>query len=184
LLEEAGWTVRNGVLVSRESARPFELEILLGKPWLERIMLPYARNLERLGIKARIRTVDSAQYENRIGSFDFDAIVYRWGQSRSPGNEQAIYWGSAAADSPGSRNYAGIRNAAVDALIEHLAGARNRADLVAAARALDRVLLWAQYVVPLFHSKVDRIAYWNHLEHPDPVLAHGVQLDTWWAINP
>ena len=180
LLKQAGWQVRDLRLVEVATGRPFEFEILLVKPWLERVMLPYARQLAKLGIDARIRTVDTAQYQYRLTEYDYDAIVYQWGQSLSPGNEQAFYWGSRAADTPGSRNYAGIKQPVVDALIEQIAGARDRGSLVAATRALDRVLLWGHYVVPLFHMTVDRVAYWSHIARPTVTPLYGTQIDTWW----
>ena len=122
----------------------------------------------------------STPYQYRLTEYDFDAIVYQWGQSLSPGNEQAFYWGSRAADTPGSRNYAGIKEPVVDALIEQIAGARDRGSLVAATRALDRVLLWGHYVVPLFHMTVDRVAYWSHIARPTVTPLYGTQIDTWW----
>ncbi|MGN0904915.1 MAG: extracellular solute-binding protein [Alphaproteobacteria bacterium] len=183
LLEEAGWTVQDGVLKDREG-HPFVFEILLDSTsagaW-ERVALPYARNLKRLGIEAKVRTVDPTQYKNRTDSFDYDMIVHIWGQSTSPGNEQRYFWGSGAADMPGSQNYAGIKNPAVDALIEKIIEAKDRNALVAAVRALDRVLLWEYYVVPHWFSPVNRLVYWNKFGMPDVRLMKGVQLMSWWV---
>ena len=148
LLREAGYEVRNQKLVNAKTGEPLTVEFLIDQPELERIVLFYKPSLERLGIKMSLRTVDDAQYENRLRSWDFDIIVANWGQSLSPGNEQRDYWGSQAADQPGSRNLVGIKNPAVDALIERVIFAKNRAELVAATKALDRVLLWNHYVVP------------------------------------
>lgn len=183
LLEQAGWTVRDGVLKNAEG-QPFEFEILLDTAsagaW-ERITLPYVKNLQKLGIKATVRAVDMTQYNNRLAQFDYDMIVAVWGQSTSPGNEQRYFWGTAAADSAGSRNYAGIRDAAVDALIEKIIEAPDRQKLIAATRALDRVLLWNWYVVPHWHVPANRLVFWDKFGYPTDRLTKGVQLTTWWA---
>ncbi|MBI5165721.1 MAG: ABC transporter substrate-binding protein [Magnetospirillum sp.] len=179
LLEEAGWRVVDGRLV--KDGLPFRFEILLNSPTFERVMLPFARNLARLGIEAAVRTVDPTQYVNRVRGFDFDMIVHSWGQSLSPGNEQAMYWSSEAADSPGSRNVVGIKNPAVDALIAAVIAAPDRDSLVARTRALDRVLLWNHYVIPQWHIGYDRVAYWNKFGRPATVPMKGYQLFAWWA---
>ncbi|MEN8131188.1 MAG: extracellular solute-binding protein [Pseudomonadota bacterium] len=181
LLAQAGWRIKQGELVETSSGQPMQFEIMLLEPRYERMLLPYIHNLQRLGIKARLRTVDSAQYENRLSSFDFDVIVYHWGQSLSPGNEQEIYWSSQAADTEGSRNYAGIKHPAVDDLVKRIAGARDREELVTAAHALDRVLLWGHYVIPLFYSKEDWLAYWRQLKHPEVAPIYGTTIDLWWS---
>jgi microcin C transport system substrate-binding protein len=181
LFAEAGWAIRDGSLVNQATGRPMEFEILLLKPWHERLLSSYVRNLKRLGVQAKLRTVDSAQYENRTASFDFDVIVNHWGQSLSPGNEQAIYWGSEAAEDQGSRNYAGIKDPVVDALIEKVVQAHDRDSLIAATRALDRVLLWSYYVMPLFHLTADRVAYWNRFGRPDVPPIYGTTTDLWWS---
>src|SRR5262249_58913874 len=134
---------------------------------VERIILFYKPSLERLGITVNVRIVDDPQYENRLRNWDFDMIVASWPESLSPGNEQRDYWGSRAADTPGSRNYVGIKNPAVDVLIERVIFAGSRADLVAATRALDRVRLWNQYVVPQFTLAVMRVARWDRFGRPD-----------------
>lgn len=183
LLEQAGWTVQNGVLKNAEGA-PFTFEILLDTAssgaW-ERITLPYVKNLQKLGIKATVRAVDMTQYNNRLSHFDYDMIVAVWGQSTSPGNEQRYFWGSSAADSAGSRNYAGIKNAAVDALIEKIVEAPDRQKLIAATRALDRVLLWNRYVVPHWHVPANRLVFWDKFGYPAVRLTKGVQPMTWWV---
>jgi microcin C transport system substrate-binding protein len=154
------------------------------QPDFERLVLAYKKELEKLGFKIDIRVVDSALYVRRIDNFDFDIIIARFGQSFSPGNEQREFWGSAAADKPGSRNVIGIKSPAIDTLIERLIYSRDRADLVTATRALDRVLLWNTYVVPQFHSPVDRVAYWNKFNRPLTVPRHtntyASFLRTWW----
>lgn len=180
LLQEAGWTVADGRLVNGEGS-PFAFEILLVQPAFERITLPFVRNLERLGISVSVRTVDSAQYLNRLTQFDYDMIVGSWGQSSSPGNEQRDYWTQAAADIPGSRNLAGLKNPAVDRLVEQLIAAPTRADLVTRVRALDRVLQWSFLVIPQWHNTVDRVAYWNIFDHPATTPEEGIQFLTWWV---
>ncbi len=179
LLEQAGWHVQNGRLV--KDGQPFRFEIMLVQPAFERITLPFVRNLARLGIEATVRSVDQSQYVNRLRAFDFDLIVASWGQSLSPGNEQAMFWSSDAADQPGSRNYVGIKNPAVDQLIDLVISAPGRDDLVARTRALDRVLLWNHYVIPQWHTGYDRIAYWDKFGHPDQVPVKGADTSTWWA---
>src|SRR5437588_7733003 len=149
LLKESGYEVRDRKLVD-PAGKPVTVEILVQDPSAERIALFYKPSLERIGVTASIRTVDDAQYQNRLRAFDFDMIIDQWGQSLSPGNEQREFWGSQAADQPGSRNTIGIKNPAVDALIEQVVFARDREQLVAATRAMDRVLLWNFYAVPQF----------------------------------
>lgn len=181
LLEEAGWVLRDGRRVQAETGAPFEFEILLADPNMQRIALPVVANLRRLGIEAGIRVVDSSQYVNRVQNFDFDMITMVWGQSLSPGNEQHGYWTCESAAMPGSRNFAGVCNEAVDALVEHVIAAETREDLVAATRALDRALLWGHYVIPHFHAGVTRVAYWDKLSHPEPLPPYGIAFDAWWV---
>ena len=180
LLGEAGWAVQDGQLRDA-SGRPFAFEILLVSPAFERITGPFVQNLRRLGIDARVRTVDTAQYQNRLDGFDFDMVVTSWGQSQSPGNEQRDFWSTAAADIPGSRNLAGIKDPVVDALIDKVIQAPTREDLVAATRALDRVLLWGHYVIPHWHIQVERVAYWNKFSRPDITPRFGLDLFAWWV---
>ncbi|MDX1594130.1 MAG: extracellular solute-binding protein [Gammaproteobacteria bacterium] len=182
LLTAAGWRVQdNRQLVHAETGRPFEFEILLVSPLFERITLPYKQNLERLGINVRVRTVDTAQYIKRLETFDYDMIVFRWGLSQSPGNEQLNYWGSAAAEQQGSRNFAGVSDPVVDELIEVLIGAQTREELVTACRALDRVLQWGFYVVPHWHIDYDRVLFWDKFGRPAITPTAGVQFGTWWV---
>jgi microcin C transport system substrate-binding protein len=180
LLESAGWVVRDMALVNRKTGKPFQFEILLVSQAFERIVLPFVRNLKRLGIDARVRLVDSSQYINRLRSFDFDLIIFSWGQSDSPGNEQRNYWSSEAANSPAARNFAGIKNAVVDELIELVIKAPDRESLVARTRALDRVLLHGYYVIPNWHIRVDRILYWNKFSRPEVTPKNGTSTDYWW----
>ena len=184
LLSEAGWEQerKNGktVLVN-EQGEELKAEFLLNSPLFERITLPYVQDLAKLGIQANVRTIDSAQYQERVANFDFDIIVGSWGQSLSPGNEQRSFWGSEAANQSGSRNYVGIQDAAIDKLIEQIIFAKDRTELVAATRALDRVLLWHHFVVPMWHLPYARIAYWNRFGHPDPLPDFALGLpEIWW----
>ncbi len=180
LLEEAGWVIRDNNLVHGESGERFEFEILLNSPAAERSALPYARNLERLGITATVRVVDASQFRNRIDEFDFDLVTGIWGQSLSPGNEQREFWGSEAALRSGSRNLIGIQDPVIDELIELVITAPDRETLVQRTRALDRVLLWGHYLVPHFHVAEDRIAYWDKFGRPEATPLRGTQLQTWW----
>src|SRR5262245_59003799 len=183
LLEQAGWVVRDLKLVNAQTGEPMAFEILLDDPNFERITLPYVKNLERLGVTARVRTVDAAQYEYRMKQFDFDMTVVLLQQSLSPGNEQVDFFASTSADTPGSRNLAGIRDPAVDRLIELVIAAPDRPSLVARTRALDRVLLWGHYVIPHFHINAFRVAYWNRFGRPAVAPKYDVGFDTWW-IDP
>jgi microcin C transport system substrate-binding protein len=181
LLKEAGFEVRDHKLVDT-SGKPLTVEILVQDPSSERIALFYKPSLERIGVGASIRVVDDAQYQNRLRSFDFDMIIDQWGESLSPGNEQREFWGSQAAAMPGARNTIGIKNPAVDALIEKVIYAKNRAELVAATRALDRVLLWNFYLVPQFTYGFSRYARWDRFSHAEPLPKYGRSgLPTlWW----
>ena len=183
LLAQSGWTVQNGVL-QNALGDPFEFEILLDAPsapmW-ERVLLPFVGQLKRLGIKARIATVDVIQYKNRLDSFDYDMIVSVWGQSLSPGNEQRYYWGSEAADSKGSMNYAGVKDPVVDALIDKVISATTAEELTTATHALDRVLLWSYLVVPHWHTPALRYVYWDKFEMPKGIPMKGISPLTWWV---
>lgn len=190
LLREAGWSLRreDRVLVNeavRDGAgRPIPLafEILLVSPAFERITLPYVQELEKLGVKATVRTVDSAQYENRVDAFDFDMVVHTWGQSLSPGNEQRDMWTSQAAATPGSQNLAGIASPAVDRAVELVIQAADRTSLVNRTRALDRLLQWGHYVVPQWYYGRDRVAYWDKFGRPEVIpLRGGVNPMLWWV---
>ena len=182
LLTEAGWTIQDTKLVG-SNGEPLEIEILIVSPMFERVIAPFVKNLEKLGVTATIRLVDSSQYQERLDGFDFDMIVLSVGQSMSPGNEQNNYWTTAPADTPGSRNMAGIKDPVVDALIETLIAAPDRESLVTATRALDRVLLWGHYVVPHWHIQHFRVAYWNKFARPAITPKFGLGFDGWW-IDP
>lgn len=181
LLFEAGYAVKDLKLVDAETGEPLEFEMLLRAGGaFRRIVLPFRRNLKRLGIDLVIREVDDAQYVNRIRARDYDMVSLGWGQSDSPGNEQRSSWGSEAADLPSSRNFAGLKDPVVDSLIEQLIAAPTREDLVIRTRALDRVLLSHHFVVPAWHLSADRILYWNKFSRPAIVPARGTSFNTWW----
>jgi len=178
ILEEEGWKIKNGKLM--KGKKEFVFEFLIVSPSVERIALAFQKNLEKLGIKMVIRTVDSSQYQARMLNYDFDMIKNTWRVSLSPGNEQQFYWGSEVGKKNGSKNYAGINSPVVDFLIEKLIGAQSRKELTTIIHALDRVLLWGHYVIPLYHSGIDRIAYWDFLEYPKEIPLYGIVIESWW----
>jgi microcin C transport system substrate-binding protein len=182
LLREAGYEVRDRKLVNAKSGEPFSVEFLDHDPSSERLVLFYKPLIERLGIAVSVRTVDDSQYENRLRNWDYDVITTVWPQSLSPGNEQRDFWGSAAADQAGSRNFIGIKDPAVDALIDRIIFAKDRAELVAACRALDRVLLWHHYVVPQFTYNKARTAHWDRFARPEKLPPYGASAfpTIWW----
>jgi microcin C transport system substrate-binding protein len=181
LLAEAGYTPKNGVMTHTKTGQVLALEILLYDPQFERITQPYVGELKRLGVQASIRTVDPAQFERRKDDFDFDMIIDNFPQSASPGNEQREFWSSQAADMKGSRNTLGIKNPAIDKLIDKIIFAKDRPELEAATRALDRVLLWGNYVVPQWYTPDDRIAYWDKYRRPEKLPSRAVSfLEVWW----
>jgi peptide/nickel transport system substrate-binding protein len=180
LFSAAGYELRGTELVERKSGRLFTFEILVTARDEERLALLFTQSLKRAGIAARVRMVDAVQYEGRRLGYDFDMIENRWDQSLSPGNEQAFYWGSAAADQPGTRNYMGVKSPAVDAMIAALLKAERRDDFVAAVRALDRTLISGFYVIPLFHLPAQWIARWTTVERPAATSLYGYLPETWW----
>jgi peptide/nickel transport system substrate-binding protein len=181
LLEEAGYAMDGNQLRNRATGAPFRFEIMVTTRDQERLALQYAQNVKRAGITADVRSVDATQYEQRRLVYDFDMIQNKWDESLSPGNEQAFYWGSAAADQDGTRNYMGVKSAAVDAMIAALLRAQSRPEFVDAVRALDRVLLSGTYVIPLYHSAEQWIARWTTMRHPDRAALSGFLPETWWA---
>jgi peptide/nickel transport system substrate-binding protein len=184
LLEAAGYELAGGTLRSRATKKPFAFEILVTTRDQERLGLAFARDLKRAGIVARVRVVDAVQYDRRRITYDFDMIENRWDESLSPGNEQAFYWGSAAADAEGTRNYMGVKSPAIDAMIAAMLVARERDDFVAAVRALDRVLMSGFYVVPLYHLSEQWVARWTKVAHPAETSLFGYLPETWWRAAP
>jgi len=180
LFNAAGYELKGTALRDRASGRAFAFEIMVTNRDDERLALAFANMLKRAGIVMQVRLVDDAQYQQRLSSYDFDMIEYRWEQSLSPGNEQNFYFGAVPADQPGSRNYMGVKSAAVDAMIAALLRARERPDFVAAVRALDRVLISGCYVVPLFYLPQQWVARWNYIRHPERTSLYGYLPETWW----
>lgn len=181
LLKEAGWEVNpRGKLVNVKTGEPMRFEILLSQPGLERMTGPMIANLQRLGVDASMRTVDTSQYQNRMDAYDFDMTTAIIPQSMSPGNEQREFFSSSGADSPGSYNYAGVKDPVVDEIVDLLIAAPDRASLVTRSRALDRVLLAGFYVIPNYHMNGDRIAFWDKFGFPAAEPLQGYQFDTWW----
>ena len=180
LFAQAGYGLKGTELVHRASGKLFSFEILTTTRDQERLALAYARNLKRAGIHAQVRSIDATQFERRRIAFDFDMMEYRWEQSLSPGNEQSFYWGAAAADQQGSRNYMGVKSPAVDAMIAEMLSARTRENFVAACRTLDRLLLSGFYVVPLYFPPKQWVARWKRIEHPSRTSLFGYLPETWW----
>ncbi|MCV0395030.1 MAG: extracellular solute-binding protein [Rhizobiaceae bacterium] len=184
LMNEAGWEIRGRQMVNKETGEPFRIEFLGANPTSEIIAGSYIQSLRKIGIDASLRIVDPSQYVNRVRAFEFEMVTSQFAQSQSPGNEQRDFWSSAAADAPGSRNLMGIKNPVVDELVERVIFATDREDLVAATRALDRVLLWNYYVVPQWHRPEIWVAYWDKFGIPEPQPAYiGVDIDSWWILE-
>ena len=181
LLQQAGYSVRDGKMVHGETGKPLAFEVLLFQKSFERVVLPFRQNLERLGVDVSVRLVDSNQYVQRVRDFDFDMITQVLPQSDSPGNEQREYWHSSNVDVSGSRNYMGVSDPVVDRLVEMVIQAPDRDELVHRVRALDRVLLHGHYVIPHWHLTRDRVAYWNKLQRPEVTPKNGIDLNNWWV---
>ncbi len=182
LFKTAGYEIRDQQMVNAKTGEPYSVELLAADPNFERVYLFYKPSLDRLGITTTVRTIDEAQYENRLRNWDFDITTYGWVESLSPGNEQRGNWGSQAADQSGSENIGGIKNPAVDAMIDQVIYAKNRPDLEAAVKALDRILLWNFYVVPQWSYSYSRVARWDRFSHPEPLPRFGVSAfpTVWW----
>ena len=180
LLRVAGWAITDGKLLNGPGD-PFRFEILLVSPAFERVVLPFIRNLKRLGIGASVRTVDTAQYRRRLDGYDFDMVVSTFGQSLSPGNEQRAFWGSDSAVRRGSRNLMGISNPAIDKLVDLIIASPDRQSLITRTKAMDRVLLWNHYVIPQWHLQNFRVAYWDKFGRPAKTPKYGLALDSWWV---
>ncbi|MEM6903542.1 MAG: ABC transporter substrate-binding protein, partial [Pseudomonadota bacterium] len=180
LLQQAGWRLSSGKLLN-EAGEQMRLEILIQTGAEEGIVLEWTRTLARLGIVADIRSVDATQFRQRLNAFDYDVVLYRWINTLSPGLEQRLYWGSEFADQEGSRNYAGVRSEAVDALASGIANATSRDDLIAHAHALDRVLTHGHYAVLLYHLGHDLVAYWDPVRRPTRTPLYGLVIEAWWA---
>jgi microcin C transport system substrate-binding protein len=181
LFAQAGWVIKGGKMVNAKTGEPFKFEILGSGETDQVISSPWIANLRKIGVDATLRIVDPSQYTNRVRNFDYDVITGQLQQSESPGNEQRDFWSSKAADTPGSRNYSGIKNPVVDALVDRIIFATDRDDLVATTHALDRVLLWNYYVVPQYYRAVVWLAYWNKFGIPEKQPGYrGADIDSWW----
>ncbi len=181
LLKEAGYELKSGRLIDKKTGRQLAFEILAASTAQEALLLSFARDVERLGIKVNLRVVDSAQYQARLTNYDYDMIQNSWPSSLSPGNEQLFRWSTAAAKSRGTYNFAGVENPAADAMINALLAAKSEEEFVSAVRALDRVLLSGDYVIPLFYTPKQWLAYWTRLKHPDKTPIFGYNVDSWWS---
>jgi peptide/nickel transport system substrate-binding protein len=168
-------------MTAKASGLPFTFEMLCATREQQRLMLSYAAALRQTGIDAKVRIVDSAQFQRRSTSFDFDIMLTSWGSSLSPGNEQSFRWSAASADEEGSYNYAGVKAAGVDAMIAAMLNANTREEFVSAVRALDRLLLSGRYGIPLYYAPKQWIAAWSHLHQPPGSTLYGARLETWWA---
>jgi peptide/nickel transport system substrate-binding protein len=173
--------LKDGKLVNAATGEPFQFEILAATRVQERLLLTYAAALKQIGIEARIRQVDSAQYQRRKQTYDFDMIQYFWPSSLSPGNEQSFRWGSDAAVTDGTLNYPGVKSKAADAMIAALLEAKTRDDFVSAVRALDRVLRSGDYLIPLFYLPKQWVAHWRNIERPEQTPLYGYQIESWWS---
>jgi microcin C transport system substrate-binding protein len=181
LMKAAGYELRGREMVNAKTGEPFTIELIENDSNVERYVLPYQQDLAKIGIKLSLRIVDTPQYIERLRNRDFEMTILVWGESLSPGNEQKGYWGSAAADQPTSRNYAGIKDPAVDKLIDDIIYATTREDLVAATHALDRVLLWNNFMIPQFYNDTIRTARWDRFGHPDNIPPYTAGFpDIWW----
>jgi len=182
LMAEAGYLIRNGVAIDPDG-RPVRFEIMVASREQERVALHFSRSLKAAGIGTSIRLVDSAQFQRRLQTYDFDMVPFTWYNSLSPGNEQAFYWGSQGRNTEGTRNYMGVAEPAIDAMIEAMLQADARPDFISAVRALDRLLMAGRYVIPLYHAPRQWTAYRSHLAHPETTSLYGYQLDTWWRVE-
>ncbi|MEH6476943.1 MAG: extracellular solute-binding protein [Sneathiella sp.] len=180
LLEKSGWVASGEGLRHKDTGEIFNFEILLGDRQYLKLLSAFQANLKKLGISVNMRVVDSANYQNRINNYEFDMIVVEWGQSLSPGNEQAFYWSSTAGTTPGSRNYPGINLKSVDFLVHKIATAITRTELETATRALDRILLWNNYSIPLQHTNQQWLYHWPRISLPKETSFYGTSLDVWW----
>ncbi len=180
LLKEAGWVYKDQELVDAKTGVPFTFEILLGDPAQEKVALAFTRALKKIGIAARVRVVDAAQFTGRLEDYDYDMVLFQVLNSLSPGNEQANYWSSKAAANKGSRNYAGVMNPAVDAMAEGIAHAEDYKALTARAHALDRALMWGYYMIPLQYLGRDLVAHAADLKHPEVTPIYGIAKEAWW----
>jgi peptide/nickel transport system substrate-binding protein len=182
LLKEAGYTLKDGKLIGADGNQ-LSFEILAASTSQEALLLSFARDVERLGIEVKLRVVDGAQYQARLTNYDYDMIQNTWPSSLSPGNEQLFRWSTAAATTPGTYNFAGVENPAADAMIGAMLSAATEDGFVSSVRALDRVLLSGDYVIPLFYTPKQWVAYWTRLKQPDTTPLFGYNVESWWSAE-
>ncbi|MFT6266191.1 MAG: microcin C transport system substrate-binding protein [Oleiphilaceae bacterium] len=180
LLKEAGWIIKNGQLTNTTNKKIFQFEILIRQTGIQRLIMPFIKNLERIGITATARLVDSTQYKVRMDNFDFDMTTYSLSQGNAPSYEQRDYFHSSNVDTPGSQNYSGVNHPAVDALVNSVISAKGRPELISAMRALDRVLLWNHYTIPNWHLDYHRLASWDKFERPKNQPIYKLAIENWW----
>ncbi|MCB9991038.1 MAG: ABC transporter substrate-binding protein [Rhodospirillales bacterium] len=180
LLQDSGWIVKDGKRVHQDTGAPFKFEIMLDSPEDEKLALSFINGLKRLGIDANVRVLDTAAFRGRLNEYDFDMVLYHWTNSLSPGTEQMLYWSCESANQPARWNFPGICHPAVDSLAQGIANAKDYAALTAHAHALDRILTWGYYTIPLYYAGADYAAYRNFLRHPDKTPLYGMVLETWW----
>ncbi|SQD80360.1 extracellular solute-binding protein [Moritella yayanosii] len=179
LFKQAGWTLKSGKMLDA-NGKQFSVEFLAYSPSFERVIQPFRKNLQRIGIASEIRIVDVSQYVNRLNNFDFDIYTLTQAQSLSPGNEQLSMWGSEFANIPGTLNRIGLQDPVVDALVAKVINATDRDSLITATKALDRVLLWKNLVIPQWHISSYRVAYWQQIQRPEKLPKYGLAIDSWW----
>ncbi|MCJ8348226.1 extracellular solute-binding protein [Moritella sp.] len=179
LFKQAGWTLKSGKMLDADG-KQFSVEFLVYSPSFERVIQPFRKNLQRIGVASEIRIVDVSQYVNRLNNFDFDIYSLIQAQSLSPGNEQLSMWGSEFANMPGTRNRIGLQDPVVDALVAKVINATDRDGLITATKALDRVLLWKNLVIPQWHISSYRVAYWQQIHRPEKLPKYGLAIDSWW----
>lgn len=184
LLKAAGWIVKDGKRINAKTGAPFTFEVLLGSPDDEKLALSFTRGLKRLGITANVRVLDAAAFLGRLNDYDYDMVLYYWMSTLSPGTEQILYWGCEAAKQPARWNYAGICEPAIDGLASQIAAATSRDDLVSTVRALDRVLMAGQYMIPLYYPGADFVAHRKSIHRPENTPLYGMVLETWWESAP
>ena len=180
LLKEAGWIIKNGKRVHAETGEVMKFEILLNKPSDEKIALSLTRSLNKMGIEAGVRVLDSAAYRGRLNDYSFDMILHHWNSTLSPGTEQYLYWSCEAKDQPSRWNYAGICNPEIDILAKAIPTATTREDLASKTARLDAILWEGAYFIPLYHNKKDFVAHWKHLKRPEKTPLYGIVTETWW----
>ncbi|MBE2192416.1 MAG: ABC transporter substrate-binding protein [Alphaproteobacteria bacterium] len=184
LLKKAGWVIRNGLRVNEQTGEPFSFEILLSSAEDEKLAISLKKSLERLGITVTPRTLDAAAFQDLLTSYDYDMTLHFWQNTLSPGTEQSLYWGCAAAKMQGSFNYAGICNPAIEDLVAKIPNAPTRETMVSLTRSLDRILTWENYTIPLFYSDHDNVSYWTPVTHPETPSLYGNIMESWWSTHP